>query len=644
MWGLLISIYGIIRVVLYFKTEQQYQENLILEKLMKQMELGRLYFQAGKYQESINAIDDIFRLDKIIPQDANIVLINLKGMSLLYLEKYDEAIENINKALDQEPNNVQSLFVKAQILYSLGRHMDAINIYEKVLEQNPDNFDSFVAKAKSYSKLGYYNEAQLIFETFFYKYKPIFYVEDIEFSNDIEKKDNEGYIFIKIQDLKDIINQQDSNEALYRFKLASQLNSSNGPAFYNQGTTILLIIQESVIIIQNNFKRLFIVVIRLYSTILNHMRYMSQRTEGSSLFFLNQFQMAIEIYEMAILQIDESQQKELSEHKVKQLDDLKYQFKQNILICYYAALNTVNRLIDKDQNNINYLDDKVTLLSHINQYEELITVTNQILEIDSNNTKALASKGIIQIISKDNPFLISKDSMKQLINLIRFYLSIRIVVLYFLKAIFYVQFFQGRILYEQKKFEESLENFDRSFELDQNKESIIFRALIHQQLKSYDQALELLDMAINFKFNENIVYLYKGSILYYQKKYVESIQMFEQSYIIDPKMYLSYKGKILSMLELQQYEQAVIFYQQISTILPSSTSNELKQVIDKKLKQTSFEINLNLFYTILLFIAFGNQMIIIFKLHKHIMHQSILLIINLTNQSRIRIIKKILEI
>ncbi len=61
------------------------------------------------------------------------------GLLLVKQEKYDDAIEYFNKALEVEPNNLQILNDKGNTLYSLGKYNEAIKCYEIILKVEPEN-------------------------------------------------------------------------------------------------------------------------------------------------------------------------------------------------------------------------------------------------------------------------------------------------------------------------------------------------------------------------------------------------------------------------------------------------------------------------------------------------------------------------
>jgi tetratricopeptide (TPR) repeat protein len=77
-----------------------------------------------------------------------------KGLALLYLGKYNEAIECYDKALEIDPKYVSALRNKGLALYYLGKYNEAIECYDKVLEIDPKAADAWYARSCSKVKKG----------------------------------------------------------------------------------------------------------------------------------------------------------------------------------------------------------------------------------------------------------------------------------------------------------------------------------------------------------------------------------------------------------------------------------------------------------------------------------------------------------
>src|SRR5215217_9641600 len=60
-----------------------------------------------------------------------------KGDALVDENKYNEAIQYYDKALQIAPNDTETLFKKGDALYGLSSYTDAIQYFDKVLEIDP---------------------------------------------------------------------------------------------------------------------------------------------------------------------------------------------------------------------------------------------------------------------------------------------------------------------------------------------------------------------------------------------------------------------------------------------------------------------------------------------------------------------------
>jgi len=62
-----------------------------------------------------------------------------KGLDHGKLEKYQEAIENFNKAIELDPNSVAFYFARGDVYEILKKYEEAINDYDKAIKLEPNN-------------------------------------------------------------------------------------------------------------------------------------------------------------------------------------------------------------------------------------------------------------------------------------------------------------------------------------------------------------------------------------------------------------------------------------------------------------------------------------------------------------------------
>lgn len=68
---------------------------------------------------------------------------NKKGLTLLKLDRWEEALEEFNKVVEQSPNNPQAHNYKAITLGSLERWEEALKEFDKVIELNPRDLEAY---------------------------------------------------------------------------------------------------------------------------------------------------------------------------------------------------------------------------------------------------------------------------------------------------------------------------------------------------------------------------------------------------------------------------------------------------------------------------------------------------------------------
>lgn len=114
--------------------------------------------------------------------------------AFLYIldKKEEEAIKYLDYSLKNMPNNINVLFMKAQVLFSCERYEDVIKISDEILKNNPTYMSIHMAKIQSLYKLNLYNDTfeacdNMIYENkyyiFPYRYKIKILLEVGEFED-----------------------------------------------------------------------------------------------------------------------------------------------------------------------------------------------------------------------------------------------------------------------------------------------------------------------------------------------------------------------------------------------------------------------------------------------------------------------------
>jgi tetratricopeptide (TPR) repeat protein len=87
-----------------------------------------------------------------------------RGCDLSDLGRNEEAITSYDKALQIKPDYLKAWYNRGNTLSDLGRKEEAITSYDKVLEINPDYNDAWFARGNVLSSLGHYKEANISFD------------------------------------------------------------------------------------------------------------------------------------------------------------------------------------------------------------------------------------------------------------------------------------------------------------------------------------------------------------------------------------------------------------------------------------------------------------------------------------------------
>ncbi len=130
---------------------KQLQTTTIVNSLITE---GNKFHSDEKYTQAIESYDAAIQLDP-----KNFYVWYNKGMSLAELKEFDEAIEAYNTAIEIDPNS-PSAWINKGISFSLQKkHEEAIKAYDEAIKINKYEFSAWVNKGASFAELKRYNEA-----------------------------------------------------------------------------------------------------------------------------------------------------------------------------------------------------------------------------------------------------------------------------------------------------------------------------------------------------------------------------------------------------------------------------------------------------------------------------------------------------
>ena len=127
--------------------------------------LGYLYFKMGEYELALDSLTYAVELDP-----GNEAAYRLRADVYLDMGKYqlgaadldratELAIEAYTRALELNPNDLDSYVGRAEAHYLIGNHKLAIEDYTRAIELDPNNPDLYAARAWAYYGAGWYGRA-----------------------------------------------------------------------------------------------------------------------------------------------------------------------------------------------------------------------------------------------------------------------------------------------------------------------------------------------------------------------------------------------------------------------------------------------------------------------------------------------------
>nr|WP_051965343.1 tetratricopeptide repeat protein [Rickettsia tamurae] len=129
----------------------------LLEKFIRPKNDAEHYFRQGQrsygngeYKEALISFEEA---SNIITRS---IYYHHKGKALLKLERAEEAIKAINKAIELKPDYAKAYNEKGYALASLAKHNEAISCYNKAVALRPDYADA------------YYNKGLIIIKDYYY--------------------------------------------------------------------------------------------------------------------------------------------------------------------------------------------------------------------------------------------------------------------------------------------------------------------------------------------------------------------------------------------------------------------------------------------------------------------------------------------
>ncbi|MEN3044267.1 MAG: tetratricopeptide repeat protein [Candidatus Hydrothermales bacterium] len=170
--------------------------------------LAVVYFNRGLFDEAISELKRALDIDP----DFNIARINLE-IILKKTKKKEDLLERYYRIVEKNPDDINSRLEFAKTLYQLGKYNSSLREYREVLLRDSVNKEALKGIIKSYKKMGKFQEAIAAIRRA-QKILP----DDIEISLDLgEVLYNQGNYDAAIKVLKEIISKYPQNAKAHLF-------------------------------------------------------------------------------------------------------------------------------------------------------------------------------------------------------------------------------------------------------------------------------------------------------------------------------------------------------------------------------------------------------------------------------------------
>ena len=173
------------------------------------------------FQKALNEINS-YEIDGLITPE----LLNFKGVSLFFLNRYEDSLKISQEALDKLDKgkfenrnlNIAILNLQAQSNYKLAKYNKAIISYNKILEKDSANIDALLNIGSNYAHIGEKNKS-VEYYTRAYQINPKFnqtkdyLIKSLSYCSNINEKNN---IIVQVENEIQKINFEYCSETLIK--------------------------------------------------------------------------------------------------------------------------------------------------------------------------------------------------------------------------------------------------------------------------------------------------------------------------------------------------------------------------------------------------------------------------------------------
>ncbi|MEG4581054.1 tetratricopeptide repeat protein [Microcoleus sp. MON1_C5] len=363
-----------------------------------------------------------------------------KGRCLNSLERYDEALECLEKAIEIESKYARAWANRGDVLESLKRYDEALESYDMAIEL--DEYDPWHWAKRGYllHNLKHYEEA----------------LESFDMA--IELDDNDPWDWASRGDVLDNLKRYE--EALESFDRAIELDTNYQWAWRMRGDVL------------NNLER--------YEEALESYDWAIELDENEPWAWVNRGDVLnnLERYEEALVSYDRAIELDANNQLVWFLRGLLL----DTLKRYEEALVSYDRAIELDANNQSAWRWRSYVLNNLKRYEEALVSYDQAIKLDPNDKWDWVQRGhVLDDLKRYEEALVSYDRAIELDSNYE-----------------WAWFSRGWTLDNLGRYEEALISCDKVIELGSQHSSVFFnRAIAILGLNRWDEGIAALDDAFH---------------------------------------------------------------------------------------------------------------------------------------------------
>lgn len=520
------------------------------------------YLLHSKIYEDMKDYDKALKeINKVLKFSHNTLLVCQKTQILAKQQKYDMALEIIEKELLNTPKNIPIILSKSLILKNKEEYNLSLDSLNEAIAINDKIYELFTHKGITLNYLKNYDDAikefNLALKTkasikkygWIYANLAISYENLNDFTKALEIIDTSieldpNHINSHIVKAEILYNMSKYDAALNCLEYAIKLDSKN-PEIYTLKALIfkqkedypsaLKVIKKAILIDPD--------LPKLYNIKIDILRSMKKYNEALELiekgikdfpdyfgFYSNKARILKKKknYEDALSCIEKA-------ISIEPDIDFLYSSKAKILIDLKRdneALKSIDKSIELDPNDINFYFNKIRFLYNMSMFKEALSTIEVAFRIDKNAVDLFGFKAhIIGIMQK---------KYKEALNIIEE--GIKIDENY--SALYEVK---SWILFEMFMYQDALKEIEKSIEIDSEYYNFyIHKANILKHLENYSEALNSMKKSIELKPENPESYYMISTILYQMERYEESLKSIEKGIKLNPEFagFYSIKAKV----------------------------------------------------------------------------------------------------